>query len=209
MKRIPLMAAAALSALAFSAPAFASPNGVKVGVLTCEVESGWGYVLGSSKDIECSYRPNEGEPDRYTGSITKFGIDIGYTDHGVIVWDVVAPASDTRSGALEGGYAGATASATVGAGIGANVLLGGFDKSIALQPVSVVGNTGLDISAGIGAMRLKAMPRVIPVAAEMSEAPPAPAPVPVAPRRPVHRVKYVHHHYIHHAATHCTCKDNY
>lgn len=208
MKRIPFLAAAALGALAFSVPAFASPNGVKVGVLTCEVESGWGYVLGSSKDIECSYRPNEGEPDRYTGSISKFGIDLGYTDHGVIVWDVVAPTSDTRSGALEGGYAGATASATIGAGIGANVLLGGFDKSIALQPVSVVGNTGLDISAGIGAMRLKSVPRIIPAAEQMSETEPAPVAAPVKTYTPhrLHRVKVVHHHY-RHVATRCTCQN--
>lgn len=207
MKRLPLMAAAALGALAFSASAFASPNGVKVGVLTCQVSSGWGYVLGSSKDIDCNYRPNQGESDHYTGSISKFGVDIGYTDHGVIVWDVVAPTSDTRAGALEGGYAGATASATVGAGIGAHVLLGGFDKSIALQPVSFEGNTGLDVAAGIGAMRLKAAPRIIPASAQMSEAEPEHVAVPVETPRPVHKVNYVHHHR-HHAATHCTCKDN-
>ena len=207
MKRVSLMAAAALSALAFSAPALASPNGVKVGVLTCQVASGWGYVLGSSKDIDCNYRPNQGESDRYTGSISKFGVDIGYTDHGVIVWDVVAPTSDTRAGALEGGYAGATASATVGAGIGAHVLLGGFDKSIALQPVSVEGNTGLDVAAGIGAMRLKAVPREVPPPEKMSEAEPAPVAAPVEPPRHIHRVNYVHHHHRHHAVTHCTCKD--
>jgi Protein of unknown function (DUF992) len=205
MKRVTYLVPAML-ALAFAAPAQASPNGVKVGILTCQVESGWGYVLGSSKNIDCNYRPNQGEADRYTGSISKFGVDIGYTDHGVIVWDVVAPTSDTRPGALEGGYAGATASATVGAGIGANVLLGGFDKSIALQPVSVEGNTGLDVSAGIGAMRLKSAPRTIPASMKESQATPVPAPA--VETRPAHPVKRVRHAAYHrHAATHCTCED--
>jgi Protein of unknown function (DUF992) len=74
----------------------------------------------------------------------------------VLVWGVVAPSSDVRSGALEGDYAGASASATVGVGVGANVLVGGLDKSIALQPLSVEGNKGLNVAAGIGSISLKA-----------------------------------------------------
>lgn len=76
-------------------------------------------------------------------------------------WAVVAPISDVRAGALEGNYAGATASATVGVGPGANVLIGGLDKSIALQPVSVEGNEGLNVAAGIGAISLKSAPLVV------------------------------------------------
>jgi hypothetical protein len=146
-------AALGMSALAISAPANAAA-GVKVGVLNCNVEGGWGYILGSSKDIHCSFVPNGGAPERYAGSITKVGVDVGYTKGGVIVWDVVAPSSDLRPGALEGTYGGVTASATAGAGFGANVLVGGFDKSIALQPISVEGNTGLNVAAGIGALSL-------------------------------------------------------
>jgi outer membrane protein OmpA-like peptidoglycan-associated protein len=153
--RIALLAsAAAIAALAFS-PANASPAGVKVGVLTCHVDGGWGYVLGSSKDLFCNYHPDHGVDDYYKGSITKLGVDIGYTRSATIIWDVVAPTSDTRPGALEGDYAGATASATVAVGIGANALLGGFDKSITLQPVSIEGSSGLDIAAGIGALKLR------------------------------------------------------
>lgn len=205
MTRKILFAATALCALGFAANANAAPEGVKVGVLTCQVESGWGYVLGSSKNIDCDYHPNQGENDRYVGSMSKLGVDIGYTDHGVIVWDVVAPTSDTRPGALQGGYAGATASATVGAGVGANVMLGGFDKSIALQPVSVEGNTGLDVSAGIGAMRLRVPPK--PVIVQVAEAAPAPVAEPV--RGEEHEAQPMHpvvHHYRHHRhVRHCTC----
>lgn len=156
MRKI-LLAGAAASALAMATNANAAPEGVKVGVLSCDVESGWGFIVGSSKSVRCAFHPNRGEPDRYEGSISKLGVDIGYTAGGKIVWDVVAPSSDIRSGALQGDYAGATASATAGVGVGANVLIGGLDKSIALQPVSVEGNTGLDVAAGVGALSLKSV----------------------------------------------------
>jgi len=160
-KKIHLMmgvAALAASALAFAGTADAGPHGVKVGTLTCNVASGWGFVFGSSKDLHCTFRPNKHTGEHYTGSISKFGVDIGYTEGGVLVWGVFAPSSDIRAGALEGDYAGATASATVGVGLGANVLVGGFDKSFALQPLSVEGNRGLNVAAGVGAISLKAAP---------------------------------------------------
>jgi uncharacterized protein DUF992 len=109
--------------------------------------------------LRCNFQPNGRGGERYSGSISKFGVDIGYTDNGVIVWAVFAPSSDVRAGALQGDYAGATAGVTVGVGLGANVLIGGLDKSIALQPLSVEGNTGLNVAAGIGAISLKHEPR--------------------------------------------------
>jgi hypothetical protein len=155
------IAATALGAV-LAGQASASPAGVKVGVLSCHVDSGWGYLIGSSRDVDCRFAPSSGHVDRYVGSMSKLGVDIGYTGGGLIVWDVVAPSSDVREGALAGHYAGATASATVGAGVGAHVLVGGLDKSIALQPVSVEGNTGLDVAAGVGALTLKSA-RPVPV----------------------------------------------
>lgn len=158
MSKIKLATCAAALALGTALAAPAQAAGVKVGVLTCHVASGWGFVFGSSKDIHCTYSPDTGTPERYRGSIDKFGVDIGYTQSGVIVWGVIAPTSSLRPGALQGGYGGATASATVGLGAGAHVLIGGFDKSITLQPLSVEGNTGLNVAAGIGAMSLKYVP---------------------------------------------------
>lgn len=154
MKKIAI-GAVLLAASSFAvAPAEAA--GVKIGVLTCHVDPGWGLVLGSSKNMACDYVPNGGlTAERYFGSVTKIGVDIGYTGGGTIVWGVFAPASDLLPGALEGNYAGASAQATVGVGLGANVLIGGFDKSVALQPLSVEGQTGLNIAAGIGAINLK------------------------------------------------------
>jgi hypothetical protein len=150
-------AAVAAAALTFAGAADAAPHGVKVGTLACHVSSGWGFIFGSSKDLHCDYHPTHPGDERYVGTISKFGVDLGYTSGGEMIWEVFAPSSDVRPGSLQGDYAGATASATVGAGVGANVLVGGLDKSIALQPLSIEGNTGLNVAAGIGAISLKAV----------------------------------------------------
>lgn len=146
-------AAAVAAILALANPAGAA--GVKVGVLNCHVSSGWGFVFGSSKDLHCNFSPSaRGMGERYVGTVSKFGVDVGYTSGGVLVWDVIAPTSSYKRGALAGAYAGASASATVGVGAGANVLVGGFNRSITLQPVSIEGNTGLNVAAGIGEITL-------------------------------------------------------
>lgn len=150
-----MMSAAALGLFAFAVPAQAAPHGVSVGTLTCNVASGWGFVFGSSKDLHCTFRQHDRRAEHYTGSISKFGVDIGYTEGGVLVWGVIAPSSDVRPGTLDGDYVGASASATVGVGLGANVLVGGFDQSFALQPLSVSGNEGLNVAAGVGSISLK------------------------------------------------------
>jgi hypothetical protein len=138
------------------APAYAEEHNitVKTGYLTCHEAAGWGFIIGSSRKIHCTYSGNGGRTEYYTGSISKFGADIGYLSSAVIVWAVAAPTKDINVGALDGNYAGASASVTVGAGAGANVLLGGFHNSIALQPVSFEGQNGLNVAAGIGAMAL-------------------------------------------------------
>jgi hypothetical protein len=159
MKSFRLLMSAGLMAtgLMMAGAAQAAPHGVRVGDLTCNVASGWGFVFGSSKDLHCTYRGN-GHAEHYVGSISKFGVDIGYTGGEVLVWGVFAPTSDMRQGALQGDYAGATAQATIGLGLGANVLVGGLDKSIDLQPLSVSGEKGLNVAAGIGAISLHSAP---------------------------------------------------
>lgn len=153
-----MMSAAVLGAFALAAPAQAAEHGVKVGVLTCDVASGWGFVFGSTKDLHCVFNQSHRRPVHYDGSIAKYGVDIGYTEGGVLVWGVIAPTSDVRPGALDGDYVGASASATVGVGVGANALIGGFDRSFSLQPLSVSGNEGLNVAGGIGSISLKYAP---------------------------------------------------
>jgi hypothetical protein len=139
------------------APAPAPASGgatVRAGYLTCHVAAGWGFIFGSSRKLECAYALQPGYTEYYTGSVTKFGADIGYLQSGVILWAVLAPTTNLGQGALAGHYGGATASAAVGVGAGANVLIGGFNHSIALQPVSIEGQNGLNIAAGVVALNL-------------------------------------------------------
>lgn len=135
-------------------PALAA-DGVAAGTLTCNVASGWGFIFGSSKDVQCTFETVGKTTERYSGSIMKFGADIGYSGAGVMLWGVFAPSATMAPGALDGTYAGATGGAAVGVGVAANVLVGGGNNSIALQPVSFEGRTGLNVAAGIGALNLK------------------------------------------------------
>lgn len=157
--RIPAIAVAAVLALAATGATTAAKaqGGVAAGVLSCDVASGWGFVFGSSKSLKCTYS-NGGTTEHYTGTINKFGVDLGYTQASVIIWTVFAPASDVGKGALAGNYVGATGSASVGVGVGANVLIGGGAKSITLQPVSFSGGTGLNVAAGIAGIMLEPAP---------------------------------------------------
>ena len=146
-----------LGAAALSPPAYAE-GGVRVGTLTCNVSSGWGFVIGSSRDLRCTFSPSKGAPEHYNGNVQKFGVDIGYVSSAVIVWGVIAPSGTLAPGAIAGNFGGATASATIAIGLGANVLVGGSNNSIALQPVSIEGNTGLNVAAGIAALTLQFQP---------------------------------------------------
>lgn len=154
-RRISALILAAGVACATAGPASAT-KGVNVGVLKCTVDGGIGLILGSSKDMKCHFAPAGGGPEEvYKGKVNKIGIDIGVTEKSHITWIVFAPGK-TNPGALAGVYVGATADAAIGVGLGANVLVGGFEKSIALQPLSVEGVTGLNIAVGIGEVELHA-----------------------------------------------------
>jgi hypothetical protein len=142
---------AALAAVA-SVPAQAG-SGVKVGVLTCKIEAGAGWIIGSSKDVECTFKGTKGRREYYSGSIGKLGVDLGVTTDTRLAWIVFAPGK-MKAGSLKGSYTGAGAEATVGLGIGANALVGGFRRSINLQPVSVQAQTGLNVAAGIASLNL-------------------------------------------------------
>lgn len=153
----PLSAMAAVAAL-LAMPVAAdaqSRDRTKVGTLTCDISAGLGLIVGSKKDVACMFTPAAAGPrEVYVGAISKFGLDIGATSGGEMVWTVFAPSSK-KFGALAGEYAGAGAEATVGAGLGANVLVGGSDRTVGLQPVSIQGQTGLNVAAGVSALSLR------------------------------------------------------
>jgi Protein of unknown function (DUF992) len=147
-----------LGAGALALGSSAQAQGVQAGVLTCNVASGFGLIFGSTRSVNCTFAPAGGAPQQYVGNITRFGVDIGYVQGGVMVWTVLAPTTAPPPGALAGTYVGATASATVGVGLGANVLVGGSGNTVSLQPLSIEGNTGLNVAAGIAGLTLTYQP---------------------------------------------------
>src|SRR5215471_4045856 len=150
-----LAAAAVVTAAVLPGPAMAQGERVKAGTLTCDISGGIGLIITSHKDVTCMFTPSQPGPrEVYVGGINKFGLDIGATAGGEMAWAVYAPTT-RRFGALAGNYSGGSAEATVGAGLGANVLVGGSNRTIALQPLSVQGQAGLNVAAGVAELTLR------------------------------------------------------
>jgi hypothetical protein len=154
MLKTSAVAGLAFAAFAALAPASWADTTVSIGTMTCHVSSGWGFVFGSTRDLRCVFSGN-GRTENYTGKISKFGVDIGYQQSGVILWAVLAPTTDLKPGALTGDYGGVTAGAAAGVGGNANVLVGGSTKSISLQPISIEGTKGINLAVGIAAISLR------------------------------------------------------
>lgn len=151
---IALAGLAVAAALAAPAPALAQSR-VKAGTLTCDISAGIGLIVTSRKNVTCMFTPStRGPREVYVGTISKFGLDIGATAGGEMIWAVYAP-TNRRFGALAGRYGGASAEGTVGVGVGANVLVGGSNRTVELQPLSVQGQAGLNVAAGVAELDLR------------------------------------------------------
>lgn len=136
----------------------ASAAAVRSGVLECDVAPSVGLIVTSSKALTCVFRSDHAQPVFYTGTVSRFGLDIGVTGVGRFVWGVFSASRVQRHYALAGDYLGAGAGATLGGGLNANALVGGNANSISLQPLSINVQTGLNLSAGVGALRLEPAP---------------------------------------------------
>jgi hypothetical protein len=146
-----------LLAAAFAAPTSAQ-QGTKVGVLSCRTSASIGLIVGSHQRLRCTYAPdNGGPPEYYAGTINRVGLDLGVTTGGIMTWGVVAPTSGFPHGALAGSYVGGSGSASVGVGAGANALVGGSQRSFALQPLSVSGNVGVNLALGVAGLTLRSV----------------------------------------------------
>jgi uncharacterized protein DUF992 len=156
MRRFVLCAGTAIVTLASVIAANAQrPERVQVGVLECRGGASVGFIVGSVTHLGCVLRV-EGRPeDRYIATIQKVGLDIGITEETALTWGVYAPTSRLGPGDLAGTYAGADGSATLGVGVGGNVLVGGSNNSIALQPLSLQGQVGLNVAAGLESLELR------------------------------------------------------
>ena len=155
MTRRLLVAGLLLAAIPLSTAAVAQPvPQIRVGVLNCSVAGGAGFVFGSSKQLECRFESGS-RRETYYGVINKFGLDLGATTNSVIAWAVLASSDRVGPGALAGTYGGVSGEASVGVGLGANALLGGSNRSVALQPLSVGAQQGLNVAVGIASLELR------------------------------------------------------
>lgn len=157
MRRLILagIAAATLAASLTNASAQQRVDRVRVGVLECRGGASMGFVVGSVTHLGCVLRAEGMPEDRYVATIRKIGVDLGITQETALAWAVYAPVARLGAGDLSGDYAGAQGSASVGVGLGANVLVGGSANSIALQPLSLQGQVGLNVAVGLESLELR------------------------------------------------------
>ncbi len=149
MRRVMLIALAV--ELIAGSTGIAQADGVKVGTLNCDEAGGWGLIFSSSRHLKCVFSPADkaAKVEHYTGTINKYGVDIGFVDGAVLLWAVVSSDGKTQPGALAGSYGGVGAAAAWAGGLGANVLVGGSNKGYALQPLNIEGIAGLNVAAGV------------------------------------------------------------
>jgi hypothetical protein len=158
MRRSIILAGATLAALVSSfagARAQQPTPRVQVGILECRGGSSLGLIVGSVTNLGCVLRVDGMPEDRYVATIRKVGVDLGITQESALAWGVFAPVARLGPGDLAGDYAGAQGSASIGVGAGGNALIGGSNNTIALQPLSLQGQVGLNIAAGLESLELR------------------------------------------------------
>ncbi|TCK28831.1 uncharacterized protein DUF992 [Ancylobacter aquaticus] len=137
-----------------AAPASAQTRRVEVGSLACVGSKSVSFIIGSKRTLNCTFTAARGKKFAYEGSIRRWGLDLGVTGRNILLWTVLAPSRGVRSSDLDGTYVGVSGSVALGVGVAGNVLVGGSNKTIALQPVSVEGQTGVNVALGVGDLRL-------------------------------------------------------
>jgi hypothetical protein len=145
--------AAALMAVGLMAGT-AQADGVKLGTLTCHLDGGPGLIIGSVKHGECVFTQTNGKKKHYHATFSRLGVDVGVTGNQALVWAVFGVDGQSNGG-LKGTYTGVNAEVSAVVGVGANALIGGFDAGIILNPVSVSGQTGLNVAAGVATLTLE------------------------------------------------------
>lgn len=111
-------------------------------------------IIAQKQTMHCTFTPLNGEPETYLGHIDDFGLAVGATGEGHLVWGVFAGASGVPRGALTGTYVGVGAQASAGPGLGANALIGGTGRAFSLQPLSIQDQPGFNFAAGVRTVTL-------------------------------------------------------
>jgi Protein of unknown function (DUF992) len=144
---------------AFSGPA-AAQSWTQAGTLSCRVDPNIGFIIVGHQPMQCVYTQAPGAvpqipPQSYDGALSTVGLSIGFSAGSVLGWAVFAPTTGVPAGALAGEYVGVSADVGIGLGAGANVLLGGSNRTIALQPLSLQGSAALNVIAGVSSLKLR------------------------------------------------------
>lgn len=155
MQRLSSYLCIALAILVVAMAGAQAQSRTQVGVLECRSPGSVGLIVGSVTNFGCVLRVNGRPDDLYTARITKVGIDLGITGETGLSWAVLAPTNQIRPGDIAGNYAGVDASAAIGVGVGGNAMVGGSNNTFALQPLSVQGQTGLNVAGGVQSMELR------------------------------------------------------
>lgn len=154
MRRMAAVLVAAVTGL--FATGITAQTAVVLGTLSCTGGEGVGLIVGSKKTYECNFKAVDGRPtEHYRATVTRIGLDVGVTGESTMIWTVLTTSKGLGQRALVGTYAGAVADASLGIGAGAKVLLGGSKNAITLQPLSVQGQTGINLAIGVGEMVLR------------------------------------------------------
>jgi hypothetical protein len=143
--------------LASQAPATAQ-SGPPAGRLNCNVSAGLGLIVTSQRPMDCNFRPRRGPVQRYTGVVRNFGLDLGTIRSTTMSWRVYGPYSRAALGALAGRYGGATVGASAGVGASGNLLIGGNNGDVTLQPLSLQGSRGVNVALGVTGFELSLAP---------------------------------------------------
>jgi len=151
-----VIAAVAAAAFAGTVSSAEAQSRVRAGGLSCNLAPTVGFIIGSRQNIDCTFTPSGGgRKERYTGTINRLGLDVGVTAGGRMIWAVFARTNKLPPRTLAGSYVGASADASLGIGGGANVLVGGSDRTVSLQPLSVQGQAGVNLALGVARMTLR------------------------------------------------------
>lgn len=148
-----LVVAAAAGLFGLHTPATAQ-SGPPSGRLSCNVGAGLGKVVTSQRPMECRFTPRRGPAQHYTGVVRNFGIDLGTIRGTTMSWRVYGPYARAPLGVLSGRYGGATAGASAGTGVSGNLLVGGRQNAVTLQPLSLQGARGVNIAIGVTSLEL-------------------------------------------------------
>ncbi|TAJ28575.1 MAG: DUF992 domain-containing protein [Reyranella sp.] len=127
-----------------------------IGSLTCNIAAGTGYILASSKKMDCVFLGKDGVSHaQYEGTINKVGIDIGYTKAMHTIWRVYSLGSDRKADQIAGTYVGEQGTAAAGSQAGGNWLYGGQNAEIGMVASGIVQDAGYNLAMGVAEMTIK------------------------------------------------------